>query len=110
MVEQVITIAHNDPSLSPNAMGFATPSAGAMRGEPMLPAASPGLEVAAPSGQGCQVAPSPPGEGHELPAPSAPADDEAAEVAPEQREAIDSITVEGIALTRECSPHNPRFG
>ena len=105
-VEQVITIAHSDSTLSPQDLGFTTP---AYAPSPALP--SQVADVPSPGQAGAAQVPSP-GQAGAAQVPSAGQDEPQADVAmqapggehaepmPGQREAVDNITVDGVVITR----------
>ena len=88
-VEQVITIAHSDRTMSPEQLGFMTPDR----------EAPPGAGAAAASGS--QEHHESPAEDHA--APVAPPADGRGEASPEAREAVESVTVNGVTVNRDSS-------
>ena len=100
-VEQVITIAHDDNTLSPNQLGFATPESS--HGVPASGASpsddAPVVQEAAGVGD---LDVDPP-QAVDQAAPIAPAADGGGEELPPDREAVDSVTVGGVTIDRHSS-------
>ena len=100
-VEQVITIAHDDNTLSPNQLGFATPESS--HGVPASGASpsddAPVVQEAAGIGD---LDVDPP-QAIDQAAPIAPAADGGGEELPPEREAVDNVTVGGVTIDRHSS-------
>ena len=107
-VEQTITIAHDDKTLSPRQMGFSTPDAAREHAtEDSAASTDSPAPVAEASGDAMQD------DGHgagELPPDPRQSDDQAAPVAPEggeappaERDAIETVTVSGVVIDRNSS-------
>ncbi|CAE7916211.1 unnamed protein product, partial [Symbiodinium necroappetens] len=108
-VEQVITIAHDDRTLSPAQLGFATPvdePSPAPEASGVSPAQASPVPVGESSGAPPPEADDGSGIGDDPLQPSnqaAPVAPEGGEAPPAEREAIETVTVSGVVIDRNSS-------
>ncbi|CAE7215048.1 unnamed protein product [Symbiodinium sp. CCMP2456] len=105
-VEQVITIAYDDKTLSPSQLGFDTPAPAAEPADaPSASAAAPVVspeqaKVSGDDGVGVGDMPDHPVQAADQAAPVAP---DGGEDHPHEREAVDTVTVSGVVIDRNSS-------